>query len=288
MSAEPWGSGDDRRRLGCPRSQEVIVACQANRVASSWRPTARRATTTTSRTTYEAGLVLTGTEVKSLRAGRASLVDGFADRQRRRGLAGGRAHPGVRPRHLDQPRRRGAGASCCCTGRRSSELAGGDPREGPDPGAAVAVLRGRPGQGRDRAGPGQEAATTSARRCASGRTGARRTARWRCAATAEAAAGHAGRPCRGACAGARGRRTRVTPWSDPRSPAWFRAPSWPGSGPWPVRCRCSAWPPGSRCPPRLPRRPRDLPGRWARPPQGGRSPGRWSRPAGWRRSAATR
>ncbi len=29
--------------------------------------------------TYEAGVVLTGTEVKSLRAGRASLVDGFAE-----------------------------------------------------------------------------------------------------------------------------------------------------------------------------------------------------------------
>ena len=29
--------------------------------------------------TYEAGLVLTGTEVKSLRAGRASLTDGFAE-----------------------------------------------------------------------------------------------------------------------------------------------------------------------------------------------------------------
>jgi SsrA-binding protein len=29
--------------------------------------------------TYEAGLVLTGTEVKSLRAGRASLLDGFAE-----------------------------------------------------------------------------------------------------------------------------------------------------------------------------------------------------------------
>jgi len=29
--------------------------------------------------TYEAGLVLTGTEVKSLRAGRASIVDGFAE-----------------------------------------------------------------------------------------------------------------------------------------------------------------------------------------------------------------
>ena len=29
--------------------------------------------------TYEAGLVLTGTEVKALRAGRASLVDGYAE-----------------------------------------------------------------------------------------------------------------------------------------------------------------------------------------------------------------
>jgi SsrA-binding protein len=29
--------------------------------------------------TYEAGIVLTGTEVKSLRAGRASLVDGFGE-----------------------------------------------------------------------------------------------------------------------------------------------------------------------------------------------------------------
>ncbi len=29
--------------------------------------------------TYEAGLVLTGTEVKSLRAGRASIVDGFGE-----------------------------------------------------------------------------------------------------------------------------------------------------------------------------------------------------------------
>ena len=29
-------------------------------------------------TTYEAGIVLTGTEVKALRAGRASLIDGFA------------------------------------------------------------------------------------------------------------------------------------------------------------------------------------------------------------------
>lgn len=32
--------------------------------------------------TFEAGLVLTGTEVKSLRAGRASLVDGFGEIER--------------------------------------------------------------------------------------------------------------------------------------------------------------------------------------------------------------
>src|SRR3954447_10797094 len=32
--------------------------------------------------TYEAGLVLQGTEVKSLRAGRASLIDGFAEIER--------------------------------------------------------------------------------------------------------------------------------------------------------------------------------------------------------------
>lgn len=36
-------------------------------------------------TTYEAGLALTGTEVKSLRAGRASLIDGWVD------LVGGEA-----------------------------------------------------------------------------------------------------------------------------------------------------------------------------------------------------
>ena len=53
---------------------------------------------------FEAGLVLTGTEVKSLRAGRASLVDGFATDQGRRGLAAQRAHPRVHPGHLDQPR----------------------------------------------------------------------------------------------------------------------------------------------------------------------------------------
>ena len=35
---------------------------------------------------YEAGIVLSGTEVKSLRAGRASLIDGFAS------IEGGQAY----------------------------------------------------------------------------------------------------------------------------------------------------------------------------------------------------
>ena len=51
----------------------------------------------------EGGLVLTGTEVKSLRAGRASLTDGFAQITGRRDVAARGAHPGVHPGHLDQP-----------------------------------------------------------------------------------------------------------------------------------------------------------------------------------------
>ena len=54
--------------------------------------------------TYEAGMALTGTEVKSLRAGRASLVDAFAQEQRRRDLPARAAHPRVHAGHVDQPR----------------------------------------------------------------------------------------------------------------------------------------------------------------------------------------
>ena len=45
---------------------------------------------------WEAGLVLTGTEVKSLRGGKAQLKDGYAAGPERRGLAPQRAHPAVR------------------------------------------------------------------------------------------------------------------------------------------------------------------------------------------------
>jgi SsrA-binding protein len=58
----------------------------ATRAASSNRPTGRKLIAQNRKArhdytvldTYEAGIALTGTEVKSLRQGRASLVDGFA------------------------------------------------------------------------------------------------------------------------------------------------------------------------------------------------------------------
>ena len=51
----------------------------------------------------EAGLVLTGTEVKSLRAGRASLTDGFGQITDGEAWLHGRAHSRVHAGHMDQP-----------------------------------------------------------------------------------------------------------------------------------------------------------------------------------------
>ena len=55
---------------------------------------------------YEAGVVLTGTEVKSLRDGRRVAPAGVRGRPRRRGLADRRAHRRVRPGQRAQPRDR--------------------------------------------------------------------------------------------------------------------------------------------------------------------------------------
>ena len=77
---------------------------------------------------FEAGLVLTGTEVKSLRAGPGVAGRRVRQHQRRRGVAGGRAHPGVHRRAPGPTTSRGASASCCCTATRSTRLAARDPR----------------------------------------------------------------------------------------------------------------------------------------------------------------
>ena len=74
--------------------------------------------------TFEAGLVLTGTEVKSLRAGRASLVDGYAE------ITGGEVwlHDAHIPEYSRAPgttTRPAASASCCSTGTRSTRWSAG-------------------------------------------------------------------------------------------------------------------------------------------------------------------
>ena len=104
---------------------------------------------------FEAGLVLQGTEVKSLRLGRANLIDGFVD------IDGGEAWlHGVHIPEYSQ------GTWTNHAARRKRKLllhraeidedrAQGQ-REGPHRHPAVALLREGPGQGRDRRGQGQE------------------------------------------------------------------------------------------------------------------------------------
>ena len=67
----------------------------------------------------EAGLVLTGSEVKSLRAGKAQLKDSYA--QLKQGSSGWsmRTSASTRRRH-NSATSRCAPASCCCTGGSST------------------------------------------------------------------------------------------------------------------------------------------------------------------------
>ena len=69
---------------------------------------------------FECGIVLTGTEVKSLREGKAQLKDAYAHDPRRRGVAdrASTSRPTGPPRATTTtPSVR---ASCCCTAARSS------------------------------------------------------------------------------------------------------------------------------------------------------------------------
>ena len=126
--------------------------------------------------TYEAGLVLTGTEVKSLRAGRASLVDGFGEVEKGEAWLLQVHIPeytqGTWTNHETRRRRK-----MLLNRQEIDRIEQRVQSQGPDDRAALAVLQGRPRQGRDRAGPRQEAVRQAARdRRASGQ-GARRSAR---------------------------------------------------------------------------------------------------------------
>ncbi len=107
-------------------------------------------------------MVLMGTEVKSLRAGRASLVDGFAEMHDGEVWLHGVHIPeytqGTWTNHAARRKRK---LLLNRARDRQDRVAG--QRARPDPGPAVAVLQGRPRQGRDRARQGQEDLRQAAR-----------------------------------------------------------------------------------------------------------------------------
>ena len=80
--------------------------------------------------TFEAGIALTGSEVKSLRAGKATIAESYADAARRRDLAGQLQYSGIPAGEPLQPSRPSGRASCCCIERQINKLAGAVEREG--------------------------------------------------------------------------------------------------------------------------------------------------------------
>ncbi len=108
--------------------------------------------------TFEAGIVLTGSEVKSLRAGQATIAEVLCRRARRRDLADQFQHPGIQQagRFNHAPKRP---RKLLLHMRQINKLAGAVEREG----MTVVPLKlyfneQGPRQGRDRARQGQEAA----------------------------------------------------------------------------------------------------------------------------------
>ena len=112
--------------------------------------------------TFEAGIVLTGTEIKSIRAGKVNLADAYARIERGEAwLIGAHIAPYEQAQPL-QPRAQARRGSCCSTASEIDELLGRTQGEGPDDGPAAAVhQRPRPGQGRARARPAASSSTTA-------------------------------------------------------------------------------------------------------------------------------
>ena len=107
--------------------------------------------------TFEAGIVLTGTEIKSLRAGKANLSDAYARIERGEAwLVGAHIAP-VRGWQSLQPRAE-ADAQAAPPSLGDRRAAGQDQGQGPDDRAAAPLhQRARPRQGRARAGARQAA-----------------------------------------------------------------------------------------------------------------------------------
>ena len=80
--------------------------------------------------TLEAGIVLTGTEIKSIRAGRVNLAEAYARIEQGRGVArSARTSPPTSRAIATTTSRRGPG-SCCSIGTRSPSWSGRDPGKG--------------------------------------------------------------------------------------------------------------------------------------------------------------
>ena len=69
---------------------------------------------------FEAGIVLTGTEVKSLRDGRATLAQAYADVRDGEVWLNGAEIADLRPGQLARTTSRRGRASCSCTAARST------------------------------------------------------------------------------------------------------------------------------------------------------------------------
>ena len=127
---------------------------------------------------FEAGIVLTGTEVKSLREGKAQLKDAYAAVRDGEVWLIGHLHrrPTARPRgRTTSPSAR---ASCCCTAAEIERLIGATRERGLTlvPTRIYFSERALASQGRDRPGPGQ-GPLRQARGDPQARHGARRAAR---------------------------------------------------------------------------------------------------------------
>ena len=99
--------------------------------------------------TFEAGLVLTGTEIKSIRAGKANIANAYARIERGEAWLDRRRHRAVRAGESVQPRPQ-ADAQAAAPPQADRRAAGTSEGQGPDDRAAAPVHH--PRQGQDRAG----------------------------------------------------------------------------------------------------------------------------------------
>ncbi len=168
------GAGRARRRPARsrrPRPRRVV-----RRRCPTSPATARPATATTCSTAGRRGMVLTGTEVKSLRDGKAQIKDGYASVRNGEVWLLQRPHPALRPGDAREPRAR-APAQAAAAQARDRAADRQDAREGADARADADLLQGPARQGRDRAGAAARTSATSGARSRSASSSARWSAR---------------------------------------------------------------------------------------------------------------